>query len=248
MAGAIRRFLTNIVCGCIYNKDTRKRVRVVLNSSMLSNLRFIRRNTGLRLQKIKTFIGYQARSLLISVNDKYIFKFPLRRSDTDALTQREVRIVSALSPLSPIYVPPVDVFRHRGQLVRRYEYIRGTMWRQLPRDIALANVDKLAPQIANFIYTIGKSDPEQIRDLKPDPDMSPRYMYGWSQCDICDNFVIDTKTMKIIAFIDWEDSAFADFSVMMFNDRRSPNRELMDAVKREYDKLYYRENPQHQGE
>ena len=54
--------------------------------------------------------------------------------------------------------------------------------------------------------------------------------------------------MKIIAFIDWEDSAFADFSVMMFNDRRSPNRELMDAVKREYDKLYYRENPQHQGE
>ena len=154
MAGSIRRFFTNILCGCIANKDTRKRMRVVLNSDMLSNIRFIRKNTGLPIKKIKTFIGYQARNLLISINDKYIFKFPLRRSDSDDLAMRESRIVAALSPLSPTYVPPVDIFTHKGHVVRRYEFIRGAQLRKMPLDIALANIDKLAPQIARFMFEI----------------------------------------------------------------------------------------------
>ena len=157
MAGSIRRFFTNLVCGCIYNKDTRKRVRVVLNSPMADSLRFIRKNTGLHLRHIKTFVGYQARNLLISVNDKYIFKFPLRRSNSRELTMRESRVVAAFASLSPIYIPPVDVFEHRGALVRRYEFIHGTQLRQMPLDVALANIDKLAPQIARFIYEIGMS-------------------------------------------------------------------------------------------
>lgn len=239
MAGSIRRFFANIICGCIYNKDTRKRVRAVINSDMISYLRFIRKNTGLPIRKIKTFTGYQARSLLVSVNDKYIFKFPLRRSNSDALALREARIVDTFRKISPIYVPPVEIFYHRGRVIRRYEYIRGTMFRQLPLDVALSNIDKLASQIANFIFTIGESDPVEIRDLKSNPRARPKYMHGWTQQDVCDNFFVDAKTMQIIAFIDWEDSEFRDFSKMIFNDKRSPNRELMDAVKREYDKLYF---------
>ncbi len=239
MAGAIRRFFTNIICGCIYNKDTRKRVRVVLNSDMIDDIRFIRRNLNVPVRKIKTFIGYQARNLLISVNDKYIYKFPLRRADSRELTLREHRIVQVFAPISPVYVPPVDIFTHRGTLVRRYEFIHGTQLRQMPIDVALANVAVLAPQIARFIYDIGMSDPESIRDLKPTPDAKPGYMYGWSQGDICDNFMVDMKTMEIIAFIDWEDCMFGNYSHIFSNDRRSPHRELMAAVKREYDKLYY---------
>ena len=48
------------------------------------------------------------------------------------------------------------------------------------------------------------------------------------------------KTMKIIAFIDWEDCEFRDFSAMFHSDKRSPHRELMLAVEREYDRLYHR--------
>lgn len=245
MAGSIRRFFTNMICGCIYNKDTRKRVRAVLNSDMLSYLRFIRKNIGVPIRKVKTFTGYQARSLLVGVNDRYIFKFPLRRSDSDELALREVRVVDTLRKISPIYVPPVEIFMHRGRVIRRYEYIHGTQLRQMPLDMALANIDKLAPQIANFIFVIGESDPVEIRDLKKMPDEKPRYMYGWTQQDVCDNFFVDTKTMKVIAFIDWEDADFRDFSVMMFNDRRSPHRELMNAVKTEYDKLYNAAYPKH---
>ena len=238
MAGPIRRFFTNLICGCVYNKDARKRLRVVLNSSMMDSVRFIRKNLGGPVHKIKTFTGYQARNLLISANDTHIFKFPLRRSNSRELTLCESRIVAAFAPISPIYIPSVEVFEHRGELVRRYEFIHGTQLRQMPLDVVLANIDTLAKQIAQFMFEIGRSDPESIRDLKPSPDAHPDYMYGWSQGDICDNFMVDMKTMKIIAFIDWEDCAFCDFSCIFTGDRRSPHRELMSATKREYDKLY----------
>ena len=245
MAGPIRRFFTNIICGCIGNKETRKRVRVVLNSDMVSNIRFIRKNTGLPVKKLKTFIGYQARNLLVGINDKYIFKFPLRRSNSDDLAMRESRIVAALAPLSPTYVPPVNTYMHRGHIVRRYEFISGTQLRKMPLDIALANIDKLAPQVAKFMFEIGRADPVEIRALKPNPDAKPDYMYGWSQGDICDNFIIDMDTMEIIAFIDWEDCAFGDFSRLFTADKRSPYVELMQAVRVEYDKLYYNAYPKH---
>lgn len=242
MAGSIRRFFTNVICGCVYNKDTRKRLRVILNSPMIDSLRFIKNNTGLRLKKVKTFIGYQARNLLISVNDKYIFKFPLRRNNSRELTMRESRIVDAFARISPIYIPAVDVFSHRGVLVRRYEFIHGTQLRQMPIDVAMANIDTLARQIALFIYEIGMSDPDTLRDLKPTPDARPGYMYGWSQGDICDNFIVDMNTMKIIAFIDWEDCVFGDYSGIFTINKRSPHRELMAATLREYDRLFQERN------
>ena len=236
MAGSIHRFFTNVICGFIYNKDTRKRARVVMNSPMLSYIHFIHKNLNKPLHKIKTFIGYQARNLLISANDEYIFKFPLRRSNSSELAIREKRIVDAFAPISPVYVPPVEILQHRGALVRKYEFIHGAGLRQIPTDLLNKNLNKLAKQIARFIYEIASSDPESIRDLKPTPDAKPGYMYGWTQGDICDNFIVDLKTMKIVAFIDWEDSAFGDFS-RFFN---SDHKKLMTVVKREYDKLFYK--------
>lgn len=239
MAGKTRRFLTNIICGFIYNKDRRKHVRVVLNSPMYSYIRFVRKNTDAPIKKLKTFIGYQARNLIISVNDDVIFKFPLRRSDSNDLALREKRIVDALSTISPIQIPSVQVLECQGKLVRKYPYVHGTRLRDLPLEIALENIDVLASQIAMFLHVLASSDPVEIRDLKPAPDAMPGYQYGWFHGDIGDNFFIDINTMQITAFIDWEDCYFGDFSSIFTFDKRSPNRELMCAVLREYDKLYY---------
>lgn len=234
MSNRINRFFTNIICGCIYNKETRRHVRVLLNSSVLSDLRFIRKNIKRPLRKIRTFVGYQARNLLISVNDEYIFKFPLRRNNSRELAIHEKRIVDALTPVSPIYIPPVEIFEHRGKLVRKYRFIHGAGIRQIPPETLDKNLNNLATQIAQFMYVIGASDPDSIRDLKPTPDAKPGYMYGWTQGDIYDNFIVDIKTMKIIAFIDWEDCEFRDFSNLFTTDRHN----LMHLVKQEYDKLY----------
>ena len=217
----------------------RKHVRVVLNSPMMSYVSFIRRDTGVPIKKLKTFIGYQARNLLISVNDEYVYKFPLRRNNSDELTIREERIVKSLSAVSPISIPTVAVFEYNGVLVRRYPFVSGVRLRQMPIDVAMNNIDVLAPQIAKFIYDISIADPDEIRDLKPVQNATPGYMCGWFHGDIGDNFFVDMNTMKIIAFIDWEDCYFGDFSHVFSFDKRSPNRELMHAVKREYDKLYY---------
>lgn len=238
MAGRIRRFFTNIICGCVYNKDKRKHLRVLLNSPVSSYVRFVRKNTGCPIKKLRTFIGYQARNLLISVNDEYIYKFPLRRSNSDELALREKRIVDALIPVSPIGIPPVEIYEYHGVLVRRYPFVRGVRLREIPLDIVLKNVKILAPQIAVFLHAIGVCDPDEIRDLKPDVNSKPGYMYGWFHGDIGDNFFVDIDTMQITAFIDWEDCYFGDFSATFTGDKRSPNRELMRAASQEYKKLY----------
>lgn len=238
MAGNLRRFLSNIICGCVYNKDKRKQLRVVLNSPMRSYIKFIKKNIDGPIKKIKTFVGYQARNLLISVNDEYIYKFPLRRSNSNELAIREKRILDALGPISPVYISPVDIYEHNGEIVRRYKFSHGTQLRQMPVDVALQNVDVLAPQIARFLYIIGCADPQEIRDLKPDVNALPGYMYGWCHGDIGDNFMVNMDTMQIVTFFDWEDAEFCNFSRLFNADKRSPHRELMAAVGREYDKLY----------
>ncbi len=216
----------------------------MLNSPMAVQVRFIRRNIDEPVRKLRTFVGFQARSLIIDVNDKWVFKFPLRRDNSDELSMREARIVRALAPLSPIYIPPVQTLRLRGRLVRKYEFVHGKILRQVSPELILKHKTKLARQLANFLYVIGSSDPAEIRDLKPSVSAAPGFLYGWSQGDICDNFMLDTETMRVVAIIDWEDAHFGDMLPQLVNDRRSPQRELMAAVHREYERIWRAHNKQ----
>lgn len=178
--------------------------------------------------------------MLIAVNDQWIYKFPLYRSDFRELAENEKRIVDALQPISPIHIPSVELlYMGRDKIpVRKYEFVRGCGVRQLNPNMVLKHKTKLARQLANFLYQVSMSDPTEIRDLKPTPDDAPRYMYGWSQGDLCDNFFADPKTMQVVAIIDWEDARFGDLSPQMGYNKNSPQRELMDAVRHEYDALY----------
>ncbi len=239
---SIRRFFTNIVCGFVYSKDGRKKLRVVLNSPVLEYVRFIRADTGLRMPRLRFFVGYQARSLLIGVNNRWIYKFPLRRDNYRELALREQRIIRALAPISSIPIPDVRLIEYKGMLVRKYDFVQGATLRTAPRDLIMTNMAALAASVARFLYELARADPAEIRDLKPSPDATPGYMRGWCQGDICDNFMIDLNTMKIKAFIDWEDARFCDFSYMFGCEKRSPAREFMNAVRQEYDRLWNANN------
>lgn len=236
---SIRHFITNIICGFIYNKDERKRLRVILNSPILDYIKFIKQDTGIRRPRIRTFVGYQARSLIIGVNNKYVYKFPLRRDNYRELALREKRLVDALAPISPIHVPWVELIEYNGILVRKYEYIDGPILRKAPREKIMQNLDTLARQIANFLYVIAAADPAEIRDLKPTNAKAPGYLYGWSQGDICDNFIIDMDTMTVRAIIDWEDCKYFDFAWTLRAGKQSPSREFMPLVQREYDRIWH---------
>lgn len=237
-SGPLRRFLTNIICAFIYNPDRRKKWRVVLNSPVLSYLRFIRRDLGMRPRHIHLMVGFRAKNLLIAVNDTYIYKFPLRNPNYKSLAQREVRITTALGPVSPIHIPDVRLLTHGDILVRRYEWIRGMGIRQLPPDDAARLRPQLIHQIAQFVYSIGIADPVEIRDLKPAADATPARGYGWYHWDVFDNFLIDPITGNITAMIDWEDCKFGNFAAEITRNRHRDVYPFMDAVWAEYNRLY----------
>lgn len=235
---SIHHFLTNVICGLVWGRVRRRKVRVILNSPMSEYIRFIRADTGFRRLRLRTFIGYQARSLVISVNNKYVYKFPLRRDNYRELALREKRLVDAFAPISPIHIPWVELIEHNGMLIRKYEYIDGPILRTAPRRLIMKNLDTLATQMANFLYVIATSDPESIRDLKPENAKVPGYLYGWCQGDIGDNFIIDIDTMTVRAVIDWEDCEYFDFHSVLRPGKQLPSREFMPRVMREYDRIW----------
>ena len=240
---AVRHFLVNVFCAFIPNKPLRKKMRVMLNSDVNGCVRFIKHDLNKKkIGHIKFFVGYQARSLIVSVNNEYVYKFPLRRKDADKLAVREKRIVDALSKISPIRVPGVELLKWNEKIVRKYEHISGVTLSQMKSDDVINHIDVLAPKIAKFIYDIACVDPKEIRDLKPSASARPGYCLGWYQGDIADNFIIDPETFDVVAFIDWEDARFCDFSWIFTAEKRSPRRELMMAVGTEYDKLYNKNN------
>lgn len=245
MLNAIRHFCTNIICAFIWNKYKRKKMRVLLNSNILSDLIFIKRDIQEPIKYFKTYTGYMARSLVINVNNKWVYKFPLCRENSDELSLREKRIVDAISKYISGYIPPVEILemphaRTGQKLVRKYPFVSGVSLRGLPVETVLKHKKKLAHQLAVFLYETAVADPAEIRDLKIHPILkSPpidhsSYMVGWFQGDIADNFLINPKTCDIVAFIDWEDSRFIDFSQMLEMDKSIKQRTVLSATVQEY--------------
>ncbi len=239
----IKHFVTNMICGFIPNKDKRKHVRVLLNSDFRKCVKFVRRDMGTPVHKIKTFIGYGANNLLIAINDEWIYKFPLCGENPNELAQREARIVDALAPYSPISIPSVTLRQMGNVTVRKYPYVRGTHIMNLPLNVQIEQRKNIATQVAQFLYDVGCADPEQIRDLKPTPDATPGFMCGWCQYDTYGNFMVDEKTFRINAFIDFEGAKFCDFSDIFTRphhpeSQRQMAAEFMAVVKSEYEKIW----------
>jgi hypothetical protein len=192
--------------------------------------------------KIRTVVGYGCKNFVVILNDKHVFKFPLL-TDGKEVSMREKRIVDAFYGISPIKIPLMKVIPYKNIFVRKYEFARGTLLTDVKPCVVKQHQEHIAKQIANFLYMIGKNDPIEIRDLKPDHDARPGFLYGWFQHDIWQNFMLDTKTFDITFFIDWEQTAFEDFRTELetcsHNWDKFGYRGLIIDVMAEYAKLYY---------
>ena len=142
-------------------------------------------------------------------------------------------------------MPDMEIIYWRGMIVRRYEFVRGKLLCDFPVEYIMANRDKLAYQLAYFMYVIGCADPAEIRDLKPTPNAHSEYLYGWFHNDIGQNFLMDDE-LNIIGFIDWETTEFCDFKKSLRMAERFWNKNgykgLMTDVIAEYSKLYYQKS------
>ena len=211
MENNMKRLLVNILCCCVPNKSKRKALRMRLNNPITYKMaKFAKSFSKSKHPKLKYTYGYRCVNFVVCVDDKWVFKFPLNGDGRD-IAMREQRITDALRPISPIKIPKMEILDFNGMAVRKYEYIHGIGFHDVPRDVQTKHAEKIAKQLAKFLYVVGNCDPKQICDLKLKPTDKPKIMHGWNQNDLWDNFLMNPKTFDIIGVIDWEGATFNDF-------------------------------------
>ena len=231
----MKKLLVNILCIFIFNKHKRHMFRLRLNYPVSKWVQFAKSFSSARNPRIRCTCGYRGINLVVNVDDKYVFKFPLKTNGVEIAT-REKRITDALRPISPIKIPKMEIVYCDGLAIRKYEYIKGIGFHDLERAEQDAHVNKIARQLAQFFYVVGMADPKEIRDLKNNKNEKPSIMHGWNQNDLWDNFIMNPCTFDIVAIIDWEDAGFNDFYTYFTSG--TGNRAMKVALLREYLKLY----------
>jgi len=231
----MKKLLVNILCVFIPNKHKRHMVRLRLNYPISKWIQFAKSFSSAKRPRIRCTCGYRGVNFIVNVDDKYVFKFPLKTNGVKIAT-REKRITDALRPISPIKIPKMEIVYFGDLAIRKYECVNGVGFHDLNREEQNAHAEKIARQLAKFFYTVGMADPKEIRDLKTNKNEKPSIMHGWNQNDLWDNFIMNPRTFDIVAIIDWEDSGFNDFYKFFIGG--TGNDIMKAALLREYLKLY----------
>ena len=243
----MRHLISNIICGFIWSKRLRDKVRTRIRFPQTRDyVRYVRKFArNMEQRKIRTLVGYGCKNFIVILNNKHVFKFPLLTDGKD-VSIREKRIVDAFYGISPIKIPLLKVIPYKNIYIRKYEFAKGTLLTDVSPKVIAEHSEHIAKQIAKFLYVIGKQDPVEIRDLKPNQSDRPGFLYGWGQDDIWQNFMLDTKTFDITFFIDWENTKFADFRPSLYvsshNWDKFGYRSIMINVIAEYAKLYFKKS------
>ena len=235
----MKKLLISILCIFVPGRHRRGALRVQLNYPIRRWTKFAKSFSTARYPRAKYTYGFRCANFVVKIDDKYVFKFPLG-DDGYAIATREKRITDALRPISPIKIPKMEIVEFEGVAVRKYECINGIGFHALDRKTQNAHVDKIAKQLAKFLYVVGMVDPREIFDLKDNKNDKPSVMHGWNQNDLWDNFIMDPKTFDVIALIDWEDAGFNDFYKSFVGG--TGNDKAKVALLREYLKLYLSES------
>ena len=134
------------------------------------------------------------------VDNKYVFKIR-KFYDKDAgnpRIMREKRITDAFARISPLLIPHIEIVNSCGYMFYKYDYIPGRNMNTFPLSVIRDNAWDWGKSLAEFIYAVHNARPAEIEDMR-DGDGD-----GWNHNDICNNIIVDPKTMKIIGLIDWE--------------------------------------------
>lgn len=241
-----RRYFAKIVSGFVPGRARRTKVRnIVRFPQSFEYIRWVRnwakQNDG-GVKKLKFALGVGCHNLVVLLNDRHVFKFPLRENAVEK-TKREVRIVNALMSVSPIRIPKTELIPYKDIIIRRQEFVPGKLICDFEPRVVTANREKIAKQLANFMYKIGQCDAPEISDLKPDAKAKPAFMYGWFHNDIGQNFLMDDD-FNIVGFVDWEGACFCDFAQGIatadWHWAKLGGRGLGVCLVTEYAKLYFR--------
>lgn len=171
------------------------------------------------------------------VDGKYVFKVrkDINRNPSPENITRESRLTHALAPFSPVRIPLVDIVDAGGYTFFRYEFIPGKNLNKFPLRTIRKNANAWGRTIAKFIYGIHNARPMGLDDLvTANGD-------GWNHNDICNNIIVNPKTMRIVGIIDWEYAKWGqlshEFHVTTAYSQKMKKSGIGDVVRREYAKL-----------
>lgn len=147
------------------------------------------------------------------VNKKYVCKIR-KYYDKDIPIEkimREKRITDAFAPIVPIRIPNIEIIESRGFTFYKYNFIPGKNLNRMSLRTITNNGWRWGKQLASFIDAMHNSDPAELSDLKTGTGD------GWNHNDICNNIIVDTRTMDIVGLIDWEYSGWGTLETEFIN-------------------------------
>ena len=224
------------LAGLIPNKDVRERIRQKKLYDYRKKFNALRKVIPEHeFKKIRVIKG--GWNIGFIINNKYFCK--IRKLLDESVPQekiiREKRITDAFQEILPVKIPKIDVLISDGMTFYKYNFISGVNLNKMSQAKITRNQEKIAKQLARFIHTMHNSNMPELSDLKTcDGD-------GWNHHDICNNMLIDKKTMKIIGIIDWEYAGWGPLDTEILNctifSRKMRNTQIDALIRAEYKKL-----------
>lgn len=172
------------------------------------------------------------------VDKKYVFK--IRKAfDQSAKTEkimREKRITDAFAKVVPLRIPKIEIVKAGQYTFFKYDFIPGKNLNTFSLKTINKHKKEWAKQLAEFIFAMHNYIPKEIDDLRGDAVGD-----GWNHNDICNNIIVDKKTMKIVGLIDWEYSGWNtlenEFRNCVAFSKKMQGSGILTNIKSEYKKL-----------
>lgn len=226
----------NFLCNFIPNRRVRERVRREQLYDWRKKYKALRAAfpelnfRNMRMIKGGWNIGF-------IVDNKYVFKirkFYDKKIPAEKI-MREKRITDAFENVVPLMIPKIELVESMGYTFYKYNFMPGKNMNWYSQKTINKYAKRWGKQLAEFIWAMHNTDPEQIADLKDRPGD------GWNHNDICNNVIVDKKTMKIVGIIDWEYSGWGKLETefencIKFSDKVK-NSGIGDIIRAEYAKM-----------
>ena len=170
------------------------------------------------------------------INNQYVFK--IRKKFDDSYVPKiikEKRMTDAFRDIVPLKIPKIDIIKQDEYTFYKYAFIPGRNLTTLSTRTIMRYRKKWAKQLAKFIFAMHSANPKEIHDLiTKDGD-------SWGHNDICNNTIIDIKTMDVIGIIDWEYSGWNYLETEFKNCTRYSSKmraaDMDNLIRNEYKKL-----------
>ncbi len=217
-------FLTRLIPNAAL-RDKIRRTKLYDYRNKMNALRTVYRWRKIRMIRGGWNIGF-------IVDNKYVFKIRKNFQSDDTKIIREKRITDAFAPVVNVKIPQIKIINAGGYQFHRYNFIRGRNLNTFSARTIRKYSKQLGRDIGEFIWRMHGANPSEIRDLI---DAAGD---GWNHNDICNNIIVNPKTMRVAAIIDWEYAAWGtlehEFYCVVAYKKKIRDSKILDAVKYEY--------------